>query len=108
MRCLTELTSVEILPISVSLAVATTTPLPLPLVTAVEAKAILSWSAKAMFSPSSFESIFSTELDSPVKADSWIRRLSESMIRRSAGTLSPASKKTVSPTTKSSAGTSFL
>ena len=47
---------------------------------------------------------FSTGSDSPVKADSSMRRFLTSNRRRSAGTLSPDCKKTMSPSESSSAG----
>ena len=58
-------------------------------------------SASGTSSPATGSLTFSTGSDSPVRADSWARRLAEWTTRASAGTSAPASTATTSPTTTS-------
>ena len=89
-------------PISVAPPVATTTPLPLPQATSVPEKA-MPWRSPSGAPSAAAPVSLSTAADSPVSADSTVRRLRPCSRRRSAGTRSPGSSQTMSPGTSSPA-----
>ncbi len=104
-RVSTSLSMSLIRPISVSWPVATTTQRPEPPATIEEENAIERRSPTP--APASTASVdFSAASDSPVSADSSMRKLLDCTRRRSAGTRSPLRSRTMSPGTISSASTS--